>query len=283
MFSIAIVIFREVFEIALIVGVLMAATRGLVKRGQWVVVGLLGGMAGSILLAFFADKISQAAEGMGQEILNAIILLIAATLIGWTVLWMTRHGRELTRHLKQVGQSVVRGEKPIHTLAIVVTLTVLREGAEIVMFTYSAFITGGRPFDLIFGFFFGAFAGAAVGVVLYYGLIKIPTKQIFSVTSWLLMFLVAGMVSQAAGYLTAASQLPELIPMMWDTSRVLSEDSLSGKFLHVLLGYTQRPSGIQVLVYVATLTVLGILIKFYGNASSKIVKVSVHPRTNSSE
>ena len=274
MFSIAIVIFREVFEIALIVGVLMAATRGLSKRGQWVVVGLLGGMAGSILLAFFADKISQVAEGMGQEILNAIILLIAATLIGWTVLWMARHGRELTQHLKQVGHAVVKGEKPIHTLAVVVTLTVLREGAEIVMFTYSAFVTGGRPFDLILGFLFGAFAGTAVGVILYYGLIKIPTKQIFNVTSWLLMFLVAGMVSQAAGYLTAAGKLPELIPTMWDTSTLLSEDILSGKFLQVLLGYTQRPSGMQVLVYAVTLTILGALIKFYGNAQSKIMKIS---------
>lgn len=274
MFSIAVVIFREMFEIALIVGVLMAATRGLAKRGQWVMVGVLSGIAGSVLLAFFADRISQAAEGMGQEVLNAIILLIAATLIGWTVLWMSRHGWELTQHLKQVGHAVVKGEKPIHTLAIVVALTVLREGSEIVMFTYSAFITGGRPFDLILGFLFGAFTGGAVGTILYYGLIKIPTKQIFSVTSWLLMFLVAGMVSQAAGFLTAAGKLPELIPTMWDTSRLLAEDSLLGKFLQVLVGYTQRPSGMQVLVYATTLTALGMLIKFYGNVPPKVVTTS---------
>lgn len=272
MFSIAVVIFREMFEIALIVGVLMAASRGLRKRGQWVAVGVLGGMAGSVGCAFFADRISQAAQGMGQEILNAMILLVAAALIGWTVLWMSRHGRELTAHLKQVGHAVVKGERPIHTLAVVVALTVLREGAEIVMFTYSAFVTGGRPFDLVLGFLFGAFAGAAAGVVLYYGLIKIPTKQIFNVTSLLLIFLVAGMVSQAAGYLTAAGKLPELIPTMWDTSRLLSEDSLGGKLLQVLLGYTQRPSGMQVLVYATTLAALGILIKRYGNMPEKFFK-----------
>lgn len=275
MLSIAIVIFREMFEISLIIGVLMAATRGLSKRGQWVVVGLLSGVAGSMLLAFFAQRISEAAEGMGQEMLNATILLIAAALIAWTVLWMNRHGRELTQHLKQVGQSVLKGEKPIHTLAIVVALTVLREGSEIVMFTYSAFITGGRPFDLIIGFLFGTCAGAAVGVILYYGLMKIPTKQIFNVTSWLLMFLVAGMVSQAAGYLSATGKLPELIPTMWDTSRLVSESSLLGNFLHVLLGYTQRPSGMQVLVYTTTLALLGVLIKFYGNTPAKVIKATV--------
>lgn len=274
MFSIAVVIFREIFEIALIVGILMAATRGLAKRGKWVLVGVFGGIAGSMLIAFFADRISQAAEGMGQEMLNAIILLIAGALIGWTVLWMTRHGRELTQHLKQVGHSVVKGEKPIYTLAVVVALTVLREGAEIVMFTYSAFITGEQPFELVVGFLFGGFAGAAVGIILYYGLIKIPTKQIFTVTSWLLLFLVAGMVSQAAGYLTAAGVLPELVPTMWDTSRFLAENSLLGRFLQVLVGYTQRPSGVQVLVYAVTLTALGIAIKLYGNAPSKTVQAS---------
>ncbi|MCA9398861.1 MAG: FTR1 family protein [Candidatus Omnitrophica bacterium] len=275
MFSIAVVIFREIFEIALIVGILMAATRGLAKRGKWVLVGVLGGVAGSVLIAFFADRISQAAEGMGQEMLNASILLIAAALIGWTVLWMTRHGRELTQHLKQVGHSVVKGEKPIYTLAVVVTLTVLREGAEIVMFTYSAFITGGRPLELTLGFLFGGFAGAAVGVILYYGLIKIPTKQIFTVTSWLLIFLVAGMVSQAAGYLTAAGVLPELVPSMWDTSSLLAENSLVGKFLQVLVGYTQRPSGIQVLMYAVTLAGLSIAIKLYGYVPSKTAQTSV--------
>ena len=270
MFSIAIVIFREVFEIALIVGVLMAATRGLPKRGQWVGVGILAGIAGAVLIAFFADQISQAAQGVGQEILNATVLLIAASLIGWTVIWMTRHGRELTQHLKKVGQEVVKGEKPVHTLAIVVSLAVLREGAEIVMFTYSAFMTGGRPIELILGFLFGMLAGTAVGMILYYGLIKIPTKKIFTVTSWLLIFLVAGMVSQAAGYLTAAGKLPELISTVWDTSRFLSQDSLLGRFLQVLLGYTERPSGVQILSYAVTLIALSVSIKLFGNANLSV-------------
>lgn len=274
MFSIALVIFREVFEIALIIGILMAATRGLPKRAQWVSIGILSGIGGAVLIAFFAGQISQAAQGMGQELLNATVLLIAAFLIGWTVVWMTRHGRELAKHLKEVGHAVVKGEKPMHTLAFVVALAVLREGAEIVMFTYSAFITGGKPFDLICGLLFGVLAGAAVGMILYYGLIKIPTKKIFSVTSWLLMFLVAGMVSQAAGYLTAAGKLPELVPMVWDTSRVLSQHSALGKILEVLVGYTDRPTGVQILLYIVSLGAMIAAVKVYANNSYKTVKIS---------
>ena len=133
---------REIFEIALILGVLMAVTKGVVRRREWVMVGLLAGAAGSSLLAFFADRISEAAEGMGQEMMNASILLIAASFIGWTLIWMKRHGVELTRRLKAVGRDVMDGRRPVYTLAVVTALTVLREGSEIVMFTYSALVTG---------------------------------------------------------------------------------------------------------------------------------------------
>lgn len=261
MFSIALVIFREVFEITLIVGILMAATRGLYQRTQWVVIGVLSGIAGAILLAFFTDTISQAAQGMGQEMLNATILLIAAILIGWTTIWMQSHGRQLAQHFKEVGEAVTHRHKPVYTLAVVVALTVLREGAEIVMFTYSAYVTGTKIYQLIFGGLFGMCAGTAVGIVLYYGLLKIPTRRIFSVTSWLLIFLVAGMVAQAFGFLAAAGKVPEIIPTLWDTSRIVSQGSFLGKIMHVMAGYSERPSGIQVLVFLLTIFGLAMTLK----------------------
>ena len=275
MFSIALIVFREVFEISLIVSILMVATKGLVKRTQWVGIGILLGIAGAILIAFFADAISQAAQGMGQEMLNATILLIAATLIGWTTIWMTRNGRHLAQEFKQIGQEVIQGHKPVYTLAVVVALSVLREGTEIVMFTYSAFVTGGKMYQLLGGGLLGACAGTAVGVVLYYGLMKVPTKQIFQVTSWMLIFLVAGMVAQAFGYLTMAGKVPEIIPTIWDTSKIVAENSFLGKIMHVLAGYTDRPSGVQILVYLLTIGGLAVVLKMYGQVSVGQVKKSV--------
>ncbi len=275
MFSIALIVFREVFEISLIVSILMAATKGLSKRTQWVGVGILSGIAGAILIAFFADAISQAAQGMGQEMLNATILLIAAILIGWTTIWMTRNGRQLTQEFKQIGQEVIQGHKPMYTLAIVVALSVLREGAEIVMFTYSAFMTGGKAYQLVGGGLLGACAGVVVGMILYYGLMKVPTRQIFQVTSWMLIFLVAGMVAQAVGYLTAAGAVPEIIPTVWDTSGIVSDGSFLGRMMHVLVGYTDRPSGIQLLVYFLTIGSLAVILKMYGQVSVGKVKKSL--------
>ena len=267
MCSIAIVIFREVLEIALILGVLLAATKGLPKRSPWVWMGLVLGIAGSVIIAIFADAIAQAGQGMGQEVMNAVILLIAAFLIGWTVLWMTRYGRELTKHFKQVGQAVIHGRSPMYTLAVVVALSVLREGAEIVMFIYSAIVTGTKAYHLVTGGLFGMCAGVAVGMAIYYGLMKVPTRQIFTVTSWLLIFLVGGMVAQAFGYLTAAGHMPDIIPAVWDTSWIITEDSLLGKIMHTLIGYTQRPSGMQLLAYVLTIMGMAAALKYQAQSA----------------
>jgi high-affinity iron transporter len=269
MLSVALVIFREVFEIALIVSILMVATKGLNKRAQWVIIGVLIGIGGSVLIAFFADAISKAAQGMGQEMLNASILLIAATLIGWTTLWMNRHGRRLSENFKRIGQDITQGAKPIYTLAGVVALSVFREGAEIVMFTYSSFMTGEKIYQIIFGGLLGLCGGVTIGIILYYGLLKVPVKRIFKVTSWLLIFLVAGMVSQAFGYLVAVGAVSEIIPMVWDTSKIIAESSFLGKTLQVLVGYSDRPTGIQLLTYVLTLVGMGIILKIYEYSSVK--------------
>jgi hypothetical protein len=43
---------------------------------------------------------------------------------------------------------------------------------------------------------------------------------------------------------------------LWDTSFGLADDSFVGRSLHALIGYSARPSGIQLAAYLATLGVL---------------------------
>ncbi len=272
MFSIAIIIFRESLEIALILGVLLAATRGLKNRSRWVFGGLGLGAVGAGLVAFFAEIISSAAQGMGQELFNASILFFAAGLIGWTVVWMRRCGPTLNKRFKEVGLAVCEGQKPAYTLMIVATLAVLREGSEIVLFIYGAIASGEVLSGILAGSLLGLVSGILVGTVIYYGLIKIPARHLFSVTGTLLIFLAAGMVSQALGFLSAAGYAPEIVSTIWDSSKFLPEHSWFGRVLHALVGYTERPSGVQLLGYLLTLGGLHVLLNKLGNPK-KIVSV----------
>jgi high-affinity iron transporter len=249
-------VFREVLEAALIVSIVAAATRGVARRGTWIGGGLALGLLGAVLVAAFAGLIADTMSGMGQEWFNAAVLLAAVLMIGWHVVWMARHGRELALQMKTVGHAVSSGSRPLTALLVVVALAVLREGSEIVLFGYGLFAGGSSMGSLVVGGVLGLFAGAAIGFAMYFGLLKIPMKHFFSATNGLLVLLAAGLASSAAGYLVQADALPTLVDTLWDSSWILTDDSLIGRTLHVLIGYTAQPTGIQMVFYGVTVVVL---------------------------
>lgn len=272
MLSTFVILFRESLEIALILGVLLAATRNLAGRMRWIGGGVAVGVLGALVIAVFAGAISAFAEGMGQEIFNACILLSAAALIGWTTIWMSSHSRDLTAHLKSTGAAVVAGSKPRYTLAAVAGLAVLREGSEIVLFLYGVFSTGQSAAQIISGSVIGLLCGTAMGLGIYYGLVKISPKHLFGTAGWLLVFVAAGMAAQASELLTASGLLPDFAPALWNTSSIISERSIFGQILHVLIGYSESPGGTQIIAYLTTVILLGGFLTLNKNKKNVPVK-----------
>jgi high-affinity iron transporter len=256
-----IIVFREVIEAGLIVGIVMAATRGVPTRGRWIGFGILGGLVGAAVVAIFAGAISQTFEGAGQELFNASVLGIAVVMLMWHNAWMARHGREIAEEMRTIGTAVSEGAKPLTALAVVVGLAVLREGSEVVLFLYGIFASGTSGSALLTGGLLGVAAGAAFTALTYYGLLAIPNRYIFSVTSWLIALLAAGMAAQSVQFLNNAGVVVVFDRTVWDTSWLLSDGSLFGKLLHTLIGYTERPTEIQLMTYIATLVAMFLLMR----------------------
>ncbi len=256
-----IIVFREVIEAGLIVGIVMAATRGVADRGRWITFGVTGGVIGAAVVALFAGAISEAFQGAGQELFNAGILSIAVVMLMWHNAWMARHGREIAAGMREVGTAVSEGARPLTALAIVVGLAVLREGSEVVLFLYGIAASGTDSVSLLTGGVLGVAAGAVFTALTYFGLLAIPTRYIFSVTSWLIALLAAGMAAQAVQFLNNAGWVVGLDSTVWDTSWALSEGSIFGKLLHTLIGYTERPTEMQLMVYIATLFLMFLLMR----------------------
>src|SRR5205823_5823624 len=179
MFGALIIVFREVIEAGLIIGIVLAATRGISGRGHWVAAGVLLGTLGAGIVALFAEAIAHAFEGSGQELLNAGVLGLAV--------------------------------------------------------------------------------GAAFTALTYYGLVSIPPRHIFTATTVLIALLAAGMAAQAVQYLDAAGVINVLSRQLWDSSPWLPQDGIIGHVLHTLIGYTDRPTELQLIVYLATLTAMAAL------------------------
>ena len=257
MLATAIIVFREVLEASLVVGIVLAASRGVARRGVWVSSGIAGGVLGAILVAACAEGIAAAVNGIGQELFNATILFTAVAMLGWHNIWMNRHGRELAATAALLGKAVLGGSRPLYALALVVGIAVLREGSEVVLFLYGIAIASGESaLNMLGGGILGLVGGAAIGALMYLGLLAIPLRRLFGVTSWLILLLAAGMASQGALFLMQANLLPSLGNEVWDTSSILSERSMLGVLLHVLIGYSAQPAGIQVVFYLATILII---------------------------
>ena len=253
MFGAALIVFRESLEAALLIGIIAAATRGLPQRDRWLALGISAGLAGSLLVAALTQSIAGLADGSGQELFNAALLGIAVLMIGWHNVWMASHGKEMAGKAKQVGVDIRNGRQELSAIAVVVALAVLREGSESVLFlqgmTAAATDSGAA---ILAGGAIGLLAGGALGVIVYRGLLRIPLRWFFSVTSALLLLLAAGLASQMAKFLIQGDFIPALATPVWDTSGLLPTNSVLGTALHVLIGYDARPSGMQLLFYAAT-------------------------------
>jgi high-affinity iron transporter len=223
--------------------------------------GIAGGVAGALLVAVFAGALSEAFEGAGQEVFSACVLGVAVLMLMWHNAWMARHGREIAAEMRRVGSAVSEGTSPIAALAMVVGIAVLREGAEVALFLYGIMATGTSAGALLVGGLLGIAAGAAFSALIYFGLLSIPSRYLFTVTTWLIALLAAGMAAQSVQFLANAGLFTMLDGTAWNTSWLLAENSITGRLLHTLIGYTERPSAMQLIVYAATLMAMTLLVR----------------------
>jgi high-affinity iron transporter len=265
MFVSLIIVFREAMEAGLIVGIVLAATQGVPGRGRWIAGGIAAGTAGASLVAAFAAALSDAFSGAGQEVFTAAILCFAVLMLSWHILWMSHHARTMAAELREVGNAVRLGQRSLFALAAVVAVAVMREGSEVVLFLYGIVVASHTgAVALTAGGVAGLVAACLVSWLLYRGLVVIPLHRLFQVTNGLIALLAAGMAGQAAAVLHGADLLPGWGEQLWDTSFILSDGSFAGRSLHALIGYSARPSGIQLAAYLATLLTLAVAARAIG-------------------
>ncbi len=263
MFATAIIVFREVLEASIIIGIIAAATRNVAGSRRWLFAGLLAGLFGAGIIALFTEVIGALASGLGQEILNASVLGIAVLMLAWHNIWMSSHGAALAANARSAGYEIRDGRRACSVLFLIVGLAVLREGSETVLFIYGiAASEGGGRSSMMLGGMVGMLLGIATGYTIYAGLLRVSLRWFFSATSILVLMLAAGMASQAAHFLIQADLLPSLGAPLWDSSAMLPQNGLPGMLLHSLVGYDDRPAVMQLVFFVAVLLTITLGMKW---------------------
>ena len=271
MLGTGIIVFRETLEAALFIGIVAASTRGLDKRTRWLSLGVAMGMFGSLLMASAMDSISNWAEGFGTDLVTACILILALAMLAWHCVWVSAHAKDMVKDARSLGSNAASGNSSLWALSIAVGLSVLREGAETVLFV-GGLVSGSTESTTVIALsvLAGLVSGTLAGWLVYAGLGKVKPHRLFAITNVLILLLAGNLASQLAKTLNQADWLPYLSDFAWDISGLMPNDSAPGMLLHGIVGYDANPMQLQLVFYISTVVLIYI--------ASRWVHQRVNPR-----
>ena len=182
--------------------------------------------------------------------------LVAAGALTYMTFWMQRHARSLATDLERRSDLALSGGAR-RGLSLLAFQAVGREGLETMVFTLAIIFASskqaGAPLHgnfLLLGAGLGLTLALGVAFAIYRLGAKLNLRRFFQVLGVVLMVFAAGLLADAVENLQRLGWLPFGRHVMWNSSHVVSEGSNVGDVLHSLLGYADRPTILQVLVWV---------------------------------
>jgi len=192
MWDILLISFRESFEAWLVMGIIITylKTSGRTKLLRPAYLGALLGIAISLLLGITIFSEASVLSMQSKNIFEAVMMLLAAGLVGYFVVWMSHQNRSVATKVKiQVENSTTWVEVFLLSL-----LSVLREGVELTVFILTK--VSSTPGKIVFV----ASCGLAVSLLSAYAIFSAAShyllKYIFKLLGILLIFLGAEMFSE---------------------------------------------------------------------------------------
>jgi high-affinity iron transporter len=252
-----VIFLREGVEASMIVAILLAYLNRLGKREHFRDVFI--GVGAALLLATTAGVVVyttvRSYDGTrGQTIFETGTYLLAAAVLTYMTFWMRNHARSISKELRARAEAALDG-KARWGLGLLAFQAVGREGLETVVFTL-AILFSTSPAGAVSGAAIGLAGSLVIAFVIYRLGHKLNLGKFFTVIGVLLMVFAAGLLADAVENLQQLGWLPVLDLPMWHSGRLLSESSSFGDVLHSFFGYSDSPTPLQLLVYVAYLAIV---------------------------
>jgi high-affinity iron transporter len=276
MLATLVIFLREGVEASMIIAILLAYLNRIGRREHFRDVFV--GVGAALLLAtaggVAAYETIRSYDGSRvQTIFETATYLVAATVLTYMTFWMRKHARSISKELRARADAALDG-RARWGLGLLAFQAVGREGLETVVFTLAIIFSTSTA---------GALSGAVIGLAGSLGIAfviyrlghKLNLARFFTVIGVLLMVFAAGLLADSVENLQQLGWLPVLDAPMWHTARLLSEDSALGDVLHSFFGYSQAPTPLQLLIYVAY---LGIVVVVYLGVRARIAARGTGPQ-----
>ncbi|MBM4423291.1 MAG: iron permease [Chloroflexi bacterium] len=241
---------REGLEAALIVGIVFGYLRriGQMQYSRMAWAGVLVAVGLSAALAVGITAVGAKLEGNAEKLFEGTTMILAVGVLTWMIFWMRSQASQFKTSLESdVRKAVTRGAD--WGLFALTFLSVFREGVETALFLgATAFQT--TALDTLVGAILGLTIAVVIGCLIYASTVRLDVRLFFDVTSLLLLVFAAGLFMHGIHEFQEVGVLPEIIADVWNTSAIISKESVAGQFLRTLVGYTPAPSLVEVLSYI---------------------------------
>ncbi len=257
MLATLVIFLREGIEASMIVAILLAYLDRLGQRQHFKDVFL--GVGAALLLAtgggVAAYLTIRSYDGSRvQTIFETVTYILAAAVLTYMTFWMRDHARSISSELRSKAEAALDG-KARWGLGLLAFQAVGREGLETVVFTL-AIIFSTSVASALAGAIIGLAGSLVVAFIIYRLGHKLNLGRFFTVIGCLLMVFAAGLLADTVENLQELGWVRVLDVPMWHTGRILSEDSAFGDVLHSFFGYSDSPTPLQLIVYVAYLAIV---------------------------
>jgi high-affinity iron transporter len=252
-----VIFLREGVEASMIVAILLAYLNRIGQREHFRDVFV--GVGAALLLAagggVAAYETIRSYDGSRvQTIFETATYLVAATVLTYMTFWMRKHARSLSKELRARADAALDG-RARWGLGLLAFQAVGREGLETVVFTL-AIVFSTSATSALSGAVIGLAGSLGIAFVIYRLGHKLNLARFFTVIGVLLMVFAAGLLADSVENLQQLGWLPVLDAPMWHSARLLSENSALGDVLHSFFGYSDAPTPLQLLIYVAYLAIV---------------------------
>lgn len=219
---------REGVEAALVVGIIATFLYQQGRRDAlpWMWAGVALAVALCVGVAVVLELINETLPYKQQEGFEALIGLVAVAMVTWMIIWMRRHGRQLSSDLRSgAGSALARGSAV--GLVAMAFLAVLREGLETATFLLATFQSsyGVSPWSAGIGTVAGLAVATVIGWAIYRGGTRVNLARFFTITSLLLVLISAGIVATALRHANEAGIVTGLQGQALDLSAIVTPDS----------------------------------------------------------
>ena len=262
--------FREGLEAFLIIGIIISYLFKINEKRfiKHVILGALLAIVLSIGIAYIFELLLGGFSGKLEQIFEGSTMLIAAVVLTYMIFWMNNQAKKIKSDIEiSVDNVIDRGR--IFSLFFLGFIVVLREGAETVLFFRAiSFQTSSK--ELILGGVIGIISSIILALLFFVSTKKVNLSLFFKITGILIMFIAAGLLSASLHEFQEAKIIPVIKDNIYNISNLISKDSIAGGILNSLFGYNPSPSLLEIIIYLAYISIIIILIRRFFYKTRKI-------------